>query len=126
MSLERQLKDIESSKQVAVETIAELGRQEEQLKKIADDVQDIKEGLKHAVKQLRVIARNLAKDWIVRAFCFIVLVTLIVVIIVLAVLPKNKNKNPLTILTSDSSSIFYNLSVSTLISLIFAILTNLT
>ena len=105
-SLERQLRDIESSKQIAVETIAELGRQEEVLKKIADDVQDITEGLKLAVKQLRVIARNLAKDWLIRVLCCIVLCAAIAAIFVAGFLKKG-NKNPLAVLNpgSDASSL---------------------
>jgi len=106
-SLDRQLKDIEASKQIAVDTIAELGRQEEVLKKIGEDVQDIRENLKHAVKQLRVIARNMAKDWIIRIFCCLVLMALIAAIIVLAVLPNNSNPLkgfPVTIPPLPSSS----------------------
>ena len=125
MSLERQLKDIESSKQVAVETIAELGRQEDVLKKIADDVEDINEGLKLAVKQLRTIARNLMRDWIIRILCCFVLIAMIVAIIVAAsIKPKKALVYPIELLTSDVSSI-QQLTLASFIYLILGIVANL-
>ena len=51
---------IEESKQLATDTLAELARQEEQLLRITDDVQTVRENLKYAGKQLRSIARRMA------------------------------------------------------------------
>ena len=89
LSLDRQIKDIEAAKLISIETIAELGRQEEILKTISEDSQGIKENLKFAYKQLRVIARNLAKDWIIRILCCLILLAVISAIIIVAVVPKN-------------------------------------
>ncbi len=59
-SLERQLHMIEESKQIATDTLAELARQEEQLLRITDDVQTVRENLRFAGKQLRSISRRMA------------------------------------------------------------------
>lgn len=88
-SLEKDLQMIADSKEIAKETIAELGRQEEQLLLIGNNVSELKSGLRMAVKRLRVIGRNLMKDWIVRMFCFLILGALITIVILFGILKKH-------------------------------------
>jgi t-SNARE complex subunit (syntaxin) len=89
-SLERQLRMIDESKQLATETLAELARQEEQLLKITDDVQTVRENLKYAGKQLRSIARRMAGDAAFRVCCIVMLVVVLVIIIIVAVVPSRQ------------------------------------
>jgi hypothetical protein len=90
-SLERQLRMIDESKQLATETLAELARQEEQLLKITDDVQTVRENLKYAGKQLRSIARRMAGDAAFRVCCIVMLVVVIIIIIIVAGRKKGLN-----------------------------------
>eukprot|EP01091_Cochliopodium_minus_P011794 TRINITY_DN3436_c0_g1_i1.p1 TRINITY_DN3436_c0_g1~~TRINITY_DN3436_c0_g1_i1.p1 ORF type:complete len:229 (-),score=61.55 TRINITY_DN3436_c0_g1_i1:44-730(-) len=87
-SLQRQLKTIEETKQIATETLIELDLQEEKLMKVAGEVEDIKGGIKFGFKQLKIIARSLMKDWVVRFFCLLILIALIVFVIVVFAVKK--------------------------------------
>lgn len=86
--LDNMIRDIKDSKEIAIETMAELGRQQEQLILIGNNAGDIKSELNMATKRLRVIARNLSKDWIIRILCFLVLGAIITVVILFGVLKK--------------------------------------
>lgn len=87
-SLFRQIRDLEETKLIANETMIQFYQQEDKLMEIADDVQDMKEAMRFALKRLRSIGRNLLKDYVFRFFCFLILVALIVIVILLFVLPK--------------------------------------
>ena len=81
---------IEDSKQLATDTLAELARQEEQLLKITDDVQTVRENLKYAGKQLRSLARRMAGDAAFRVCCIVMLVVVLIIIIIVAVVPPRQ------------------------------------
>jgi len=87
-SLENSLKMIDESKQIGIETIAQLSRQEEQLLRINEETHGLKSELNHAFKQTRIIARNIWKDCFVRLLLFLVLASGIAAIIVVIVLKK--------------------------------------
>lgn len=89
-SLERQLRMIEESKELAVQTLGELARQEEQLLRITADVTTVQENLKYAGRQLRSLARRMAGDWAFRICCLLVLILVIIIIIIVAVVPPEQ------------------------------------
>lgn len=109
-SLECQVKWIGQTKDIAIETIAELDRQEQKLLFISDNVHDIKSELKNSYKYLRVIVRNLCKDWIFRFLCLLVILALIVSIILLIVIPNHSILNHVN-LPLNSTNILNSTSV---------------
>lgn len=83
-SLEAGLIMIEQSKVLAVETIAELARQEEKLLLITNDVSNVKANLKYGARQLRTIARRFASDKLIRFLCTLILLAILAVSLVAA------------------------------------------
>ena len=92
-SLERQLRMIEESKELATSTLVELARQEQQLIRITDEVTTVQENLKYAGKQLRSLARRMAGDWFFRICCILMLIVVIIIIIIVAVVPPQSGNN---------------------------------
>lgn len=83
ISLEKSLNHIIESKEIAIDTIIELDKQNKKLQLIADNTQNIRSNLKYAYKQLRIIARNLYKDWIYRIMLLLIFGAVITIIILL-------------------------------------------
>lgn len=108
-SIERQLEYIGQTKDIAIETLAELNREEEQLSLISNNIHDIKSDIKNSYKYIRVITWNLYKDWIFRILCLLVIFAIITSLTVLIVIPNNSSLNSIHILNStdvlNSSSI---------------------
>jgi t-SNARE complex subunit (syntaxin) len=102
--LERQLQMIEESKQLATDTLAELARQEEQLLRITDDVQTVRENLKYAGKQLRSIARRMAGDAALKVCCLVLLIVAIIIIIIVAVVPRSTINQIFTTTTTAATT----------------------
>lgn len=87
-SLERQLDIITNTKDAANETIAELARQEEQLLRIAGDASGVGHNLKQGARQVRLIARKLAGDNVIRCLCALMLLAILAAVLVIAVFPN--------------------------------------
>jgi hypothetical protein len=88
-SLERQLAMINDSQEVARATISELARQEEQWLLIADNVSNVKRNLKRGAQQMRLIARKLAGDNLIRALCTIILLAILATVFIAAFFPSS-------------------------------------
>ena len=81
---------IEDAKNIGMETIEKLDRQNEQLDNAIDDTRKIQEDLKIAAKELKVISTKMATDKFISIIIVILTVMAVVVVVVMICAPKGK------------------------------------
>jgi len=93
-SLDRTLLTIETSKQVATETLSEMDRQRQQLEQMMENMDEMQALLKMGGKQLRAFARRLVTDKLIMCFICLIICLIIAVIVLNATLHKSPVKVP--------------------------------
>ena len=81
---------IEDAKNIGMETIEKLDRQNEQLDNAIDDTRKIQEDLKLAAKELKVISTKMATDKFISIIIVILTVMAVAVVVVMICAPKGK------------------------------------
>ena len=81
---------IEDAKNIGMETIEKLDRQNEQLDNAIDDTRKIQEDLKLAAKELRVISTKMATDKFISIVIVVLTVMAVVVVVIMVCAPKGK------------------------------------
>ncbi|EGC38842.1 hypothetical protein DICPUDRAFT_75576 [Dictyostelium purpureum] len=84
--------DVANMNQAGTSTLEEMAVQEEQMKRIQKDMEEVDSNLKLATRQMRAFARKMATDKIIMGLILLIVIAIIFVIIYTIVRPKSNPK----------------------------------